>query len=118
MVGCDQNPFDVESESELMRAITVRVGEDWASALRGCLPMLVALMHSHCNRPVSQLRHQVWQIVVERMDVDEGGDVQHHNPRLLDQQADMLVEELESIRLRRLERGDWSKLPCPPIMFG
>ena len=101
-----------------MRAIVARGGSEWAVSLRGCLPHLIDLLHEHCDRPVRSMREQVWRVVVEQTDVDEGGDVQHHDPELVRMQVNLLVDQLERIRTMRLESGVWSSVPCPPIMFG
>lgn len=118
MVGRIRPHLDPESERDLLEGISRHGEPEWACELRGCLPVLVDLMHDNCDTPVAQLQSAIRQVIFEHTNVDEGGDAQHHDTRTALRQIELVINELERIRLKRLHHGDWTEVRCPPLMFG
>ncbi len=118
MVGRIRPHLDPDAERDLFEGIARRGGSEWACELRGCLSVLIDLMHDNCQTSVPELQDAVRRIVFEHTDIDEGGDAQHHDTHTALRQIEVVINELERIRRKRINRGDWSQVPCPPLMFG
>lgn len=99
MAGQYPLPVSVDAERVLYRAIQEHCGEVWACELRRCLPLLIELVCEQPHTPACDLAPAIRRIICEQADCDEGGDANHHTPQAIEAQIELIVSNIESLRL-------------------
>jgi hypothetical protein len=108
----------VDVEAALREVIERRCPPPWDQEVRGTIPHLAALLSVSHDRSMEGLVDVIRDILVERCQLDEGGDALFHDDGILGQVALMLAHELERLRCQGVHRGYWSSDAAPEPMCG
>jgi hypothetical protein len=109
--------LDVEIEDRLIRKLSHRCDPRWRVDLPGYLPRLVQMLNQSHDRPMTEYAEAIRTIMREHSRVDHG-DSRGEIAKSLNRHVKLVIETLEQIRVERLERGQWSDAPVPPLMCG
>lgn len=107
----------IVAERALYQAIEQSSGNEWAAELRQCLPVLINLSHEQPHTPTEALSSCVRRVVIENVDVDEGGDAQHHAQQAIESIVGVIVQQLEALRAAGSSNHSAGQAP-PPLMCG
>lgn len=108
----------LDVEATLRRVLDTRFDPPWDQELRATIPQLAALLGACHDRPMDDLVAMIREILLERCQLDEGGDALFHDTAALAEAALMLAHELERLRCQGVHRGWWSSAAAPPPMCG
>jgi len=106
--------LDVETEHELLEAISTRCAADWLTDVHKFAPRLVHLLCETRDGPMKRLEPTVREILREQSQA-QGFNA---DSDAIDQHVTIVLESMEQVRRDRIRRGDWSTAPVPPQMFG
>jgi hypothetical protein len=91
----------------------------WMINVRHCVPQLAELLAETRDEPIERLAPAVRSVLLERCEVDVGGDLAEHSDyHQIEHATDLLLKEMERVRRIEFRRGDWSDAPVPPLMCG
>lgn len=119
MQSCPINMMS-EASAELRHRWQQRFGVAGAAAevmIENVLPHLLGLLHEAHDRPALYWRPVVRCLVDEHRFVDDNGDCPSES-RLVEAEVSLLLDLLEHLRQRQLERGQWSEQAAAPCYFG
>jgi hypothetical protein len=102
-------------QSELIRVLQRSADPKCYPALAECVPICLDLMAEAHAKPADRYKPVIATILSDRCRLPMT-DPKHQAEH--ERQVELLVTELEKLRVQLCRQGKWSEVACPPQMFG
>lgn len=109
---CHVDPLLQES---LLKSLEKRSDPNWLHAVRECVPICLDLMAEAHEKPAQRYEPIIRTILHDHCRIPLHPTQENAE---LDRHVQLLVRELERTRVELCAAGEWSQVPCPPLMFG